>query len=53
MMPPGASELAGVIADSFPWVTTSDITDDLDGTVARAIETWSTTPVARLGVAIG
>lgn len=53
MLPPGASELATVIADSFPWVTTTDITDDLDGTVARAIDTWSTTPVARLGVAIG
>ncbi|MBA3459266.1 MAG: PilZ domain-containing protein [Deltaproteobacteria bacterium] len=53
MLAPGSSELASVLADSFPWVTTSDITDDLDGSVDRAIDTWSTTPVARLGVAIG
>ena len=47
------TDLATVLADSFPWVTTSEITDDLDGTVTRAIDTWATTPVARLGVAIG
>ncbi len=53
MLPPGRADLENVLADSFPWVTTSVITDDLDITVARAIDTWSTTPVARLGVAIG
>jgi hypothetical protein len=52
MLPPGRSDLATVLADSFPWVTTSEITDDLTDSVARAVETWSTTPVARLGVAI-
>ncbi|CAN5776619.1 hypothetical protein BH11MYX3_BH11MYX3_18460 [soil metagenome] len=52
MMIPGA-DLETVLADSFPWVTTSAITDDVDATVSRALETWSTTPVARLGVAIG
>src|SRR4051812_33568628 len=52
MLPPGA-ELAGVLADSFPWVATSDITDDLDVTIARALDTWALTPVARLGGAIG
>ena len=46
------TDLETMLADSFPWVTTSEITDDLDGTVARAIDTWSTTPVARLGAAI-
>ncbi len=52
MMTPTA-DLETVLADSFPWVTTSAITDDVDATVSRAVETWSTTPVARLGVAIG
>jgi len=47
-----SSELAGVLADSFPWVTTSEITDDLDHTVDRAVEVWSTTAGARLGTAI-
>jgi hypothetical protein len=51
MLPPD-TDLATVLADSFPWVTTSEITDDLDATVTRAIDTWSATPVARLGVAI-
>ena len=53
MLPPHRADLATVLADSFPWVTTSEITDDLGDTVARAVETWSTTPVARIGVAIG
>lgn len=53
MLPPGRSDLASVLADSFPWVTTSEISDDLGDTVARAVETWQTTPVARIGVAIG
>ncbi len=52
MMTPGA-DLETVLADSFPWVTASAITDDVDATVTRAVETWATTPVARLGVAIG
>ncbi len=52
MMTPFA-DLETVLADSFPWVTTSAITDDDDATVSRALETWATTPVARIGVAIG
>jgi hypothetical protein len=38
--------------DSFPWVTTAEITDDIDASVARAILAWDETPFARLGVAI-
>jgi hypothetical protein len=47
-----STDLAAVLADSFPWVTTSEITDDLDSTATRAIEAWSATPVARIGTAI-
>jgi hypothetical protein len=53
LLPPERSDLASVLADSFPWVTTSEISDDVGDSVARAIETWQTTPVARIGVAIG
>jgi hypothetical protein len=31
-----ATEMHGAIADSFPWVATAEITDDLDATVGRA-----------------
>jgi hypothetical protein len=48
-----ACELASALSDSFPWITTADISDDLDATVARALDAWATTPVARLGTAIG
>jgi hypothetical protein len=47
-----SNELAGVLADSFPWVTTSEITDDLEVTTTRALEAWSASPVARIGAAI-
>lgn len=47
------AELAEILADSFPWVTISDISDELASTVERAVEAWSTTRIARLGVAIG
>ena len=48
-----AGELASALSDSFPWITTADISDDLDATVTRALDAWETTPVARLGAAIG
>lgn len=48
-----ASDLASVLSDSFPWVTTTSISDDLDATVTRALDAWSTTPVARIGTAVG
>lgn len=42
-----SSDLAAILSDSFPWLTTAEITDDLDGTVARALAAWQTSPVAR------
>lgn len=47
------ADLEDVLADSFPSVTTAEITDDVEATVARAIETWAATPSARHGIAIG
>ena len=56
MLAPGfgvpSNDLAQVLSDSFPWVTTALITDDIEATATRAIAAWETTPVARLGVAI-
>jgi hypothetical protein len=48
-----STDLAAVLSDSFPWVTTTEISDDLDATAGRAIDAWHMTPVARLGAAIG
>lgn len=46
------AELRALVSDSFPWVSTADISDDLDATVDRAIEVWSGTDAARLATAI-
>jgi hypothetical protein len=48
-----STDLAAVLGESFPWVTTTEITDDVEATADRAVEAWETTPVARLGTAIG
>ena len=45
-------ELRALVADSFPWVTTAEISDDLEATVDRAVEAWSGTEVARIAAAI-
>ena len=47
-----SAELRSLVSDSFPWVRASDISDDLDATVDRALEAWSGTDVARLSSAI-
>lgn len=47
-----ATDLVTVLAESFPWVTTSDISDDLDRTIELALEAWSNTSVARFGLAL-
>ena len=47
-----STDLAAILSDSFPWITTAEICDDLDATATRAIDAWATTPVARLGAAI-
>jgi hypothetical protein len=43
-----SNDLAAILSDSFPWVTTAEISDDLDATAGRAFDAWSTTPVARI-----
>lgn len=46
------AELRALVSDSFPWVSTADISDDLEATVDRALEAWNGTDVARLSPAI-
>lgn len=40
--------LRNVIAETFPWVLTNVIGDDLDGTVDRALASWADTDAAQL-----
>ena len=47
-----SNDLATILSDSFPWVTTTEITDDLAGTMGRVIAAWEQTPVARISAAI-
>ncbi len=57
MLAPGfgvpSTDLAAILSDSFPWITTEEITDDLEATTTRALDAWATTPVARIGAAVG
>lgn len=46
------SELRALVSDSFPWVSTAEISDDIDATVDRALQAWAGTDVARLSAAI-
>jgi hypothetical protein len=41
-------ELRSLVSDSFPWVATAEISDDVELTVDRALEAWSGTDVARI-----
>ena len=41
-------DLRAVLSDSFPWISVAEITDDLDATTHQAIDTWNTTPIARI-----
>lgn len=43
-----STDLAAFLSDSFPWVRTTEISDDVDATARRAIAAWDETPVARL-----
>lgn len=45
-------ELRALVSESFPWVSTAEISDDVDATVDRALEAWSGTDVARLSAAL-
>jgi CheY-like chemotaxis protein len=42
-----ATDLAALLSDSFPWVTTTEISDDLEATAGRAAEAWADTAIAR------
>lgn len=42
------AELRTLVADSFPWVTTAEISEDIDATVDRGLAAWAGTDVARL-----
>jgi hypothetical protein len=46
------AELRALVSDSFPWVSTAEISDDIDATVDRALEAWAGTDAARLSSAI-
>jgi hypothetical protein len=45
-------ELRALVAESFPWVTTAEISEDVEATVERAVEAWSGTDVARIAAGI-
>ncbi|HEY5924703.1 MAG TPA: PilZ domain-containing protein, partial [Kofleriaceae bacterium] len=45
-------QLRALVSDSFPWVTTAEISDDVELTVDRALEAWSGTDVARIAAGI-
>jgi hypothetical protein len=45
-------ELRALVSDSFPWVTTAEISEDIEATVDAALEAWSGTDVARIASAI-
>ena len=45
-------DLDATLADSFPWVTTTEIDDDIETSAGLAIAAWQDTPVARLGAAM-
>ena len=47
-----AAELRALVSESFPWVRATEISDDLEATVDRALEAWSGTDVARLSSAM-
>jgi hypothetical protein len=45
-------QLRALVSESFPWVTTAEISEDVDATVDRAVEAWSGTDVARIAAGI-
>jgi hypothetical protein len=47
-----STDLRAVLSDSFPWLFVTEITDDLDATTHHAINTWYTTPLARIADAL-
>src|SRR5512140_2514402 len=47
-----STDLRAVLTDSFPWVSVAEITDDLDATTHQALDTWYSTPIARIAEAV-
>ncbi len=47
-----AASFQSMVTDSFPWVKTAAISDDVDATVLRAAVTWSETDAGRLARAL-
>lgn len=47
-----STELRSALTESFPWVSVAEITDDLDATTDQALDTWKTTPIARIDDAV-
>jgi hypothetical protein len=45
-------QLRTLVSESFPWVTTAEISEDMDATIERAVEAWSGTDVARIAAGI-
>lgn len=52
LLGPTSDELRTLVVDSFPWVATADICDDVDATVARAHAAWGVTEMARFARAL-
>jgi hypothetical protein len=46
------ADLCAQVSESFPWVATAEIGEDLEAVVDRALELWSGTDVARLSAAV-
>jgi len=46
------AELHALFAHSFPWVTATDISNDVEATVNAAADAWSSSETARLATAI-
>jgi len=46
------TDLRAALTDSFPWIRVAEITDDLEATTHQAIDSWNTTPIARIGEAV-
>jgi len=46
------AELRALVSDSFPWVSTAEISNDLEQTADRAAHAWSGTEVARIARAV-
>src|SRR5262245_8298565 len=47
-----STDLRAMLSDSFPWLSVAEITDDLEATTHQAIDTWNTTPIARIAEAV-